>query len=147
MPPEVLEPAPPELPLLPGAPPEAPPGELEPDDWLPWEPDEELLCDPEEELLLDPDDDDVEPDDPEAPEEPLEEEGEGMLGGCGVVGLLALGQPASSRQAQQSAPIAAGCRQLLLADDICPDYPLRFHRFPVLEARPEWRLAQRPHEA
>ena len=86
-------------------------------------------------------------------EELLEElllEGElglGTVGVCGWVGLLELGQPASSRHSNAMLPLAAKRRFLSVLDNIGPDHALGCHRFPLLEAGPEGCLAQFAHQA
>lgn len=102
--------------------------------------DEELL---DEELLLD---------DEELLEELLDgEDGDGIEGGCGIVGLDAEGHPVRKTQA---ATIEAASRPrefvyllslLPVACVIGPSKPLRFYRHPIADARPERCLAQATH--
>ena len=72
----------------------------------------------------------------------------GVEGVWGVVGLLALGQPVRSRQAQTAisgAALSGASNSLVscavLFDLIGPDNLLRVHWFPLLEARAEEGLA------
>ena len=67
----------------------------------------------------------------------------GVEGVWGVVGLLALGQPVRSRQAQTAISGAANSLVscAVLFDLIGPDNLLRVHWFPLLEARAEEGLA------
>ena len=71
----------------------------------------------------------------------------GILGGCGMVGLLALGQPASNRQAQDRPANALRCADLLAIDNIGSYHLGRIDRFAVHESGPERRFAQLAHEA
>lgn len=122
------------------------------EDELLWDAlDDELLWEELEELLWD-----------ELDELELGDDGVGMLGGCGVVGVLALGQPLR-RAAQHSAAAAlrsgrmrsspkhgamaaSQSRHMRLTvrrkkspvrNVISPAKALRIHRQPVAEARPE----------
>jgi hypothetical protein len=61
----------------------------------------------------------------------------GVLGGCGVVGLLALGQPASNRQTLQMPVSCANSMLFLGVDFICPDQFVRPHWLSRLEAGTE----------
>lgn len=116
-----------------------------PEDWLP---DEELLGGEllEDELL-----DDELLDDELLDDELLLEllEGElvlGVDGVCGVVGLLALGQPLSSRQAHAGSDSLAIHLIPLSINCICPDNLLRRYRFPGLQSRPEPGVTQCAHD-
>ena len=71
----------------------------------------------------------------------------GVDGVWGVVGLLALGQPLSNRQAQADSASAAYHGVPVLVDFIGPDNFLRSHRLPLVETRPEACFAQLPHNA
>ena len=71
----------------------------------------------------------------------------GVDGVCGVVGLLALGQPLRTRQAQAGRARRASQNLPVLFHIIGPDYSLRLHRFPRFEAGSEPCLAQLPHNA
>lgn len=145
-------------PGLPGAPPLAeggidapPPGELpadELDDELELAEElelcEELLCEDEllwEEELLWEDELDGELADGG--------EGEGMLGGCGVRGVLALGHPLrTDAQASAAAAVLTACGRraaLPLRNIISPAKSFRIDRQPIAEARPEKRRAQTTH--
>jgi len=64
-----------------------------------------------------------------------------------VVGLLALGQPLSSRQIQASPPSLRSRSQMVLFNVKCPDNFFRLYWLSCLETRPELRFAQRTHQA
>ena len=75
---------------------------------------------------------------------------EGVLGGCGTVGLLALGHPVNSRHAAVSAPGKSRrftCVTVLLLDFISPGHCFRILRFPHRQSGSELRFAQRAHDA
>jgi hypothetical protein len=72
----------------------------------------------------------------------------GVGGGvCGVVGLLALGQPLSSRQAQASPPSLRSNPCIVLFDDIGPDKFFRLYWFARLKTWAESGFAQFAHQA
>ena len=71
----------------------------------------------------------------------------GVEGTCGVVGLLALGQPLSSRQAQAGNANLTNQFAPVLVNFIGPDNFLRSHRLPRVETWPEPGFAQLPHDA
>jgi hypothetical protein len=110
---------------------------------LPWEPEAPALELELEEL----DAEELELDELELELEELEELGllEGLLGDggvgmetVGVVGVLALGQPASARQAITVAAAPRRAARLLpVAGVISPSDPGRRHRLTVGKARPE----------
>ncbi len=73
----------------------------------------------------------------------------GGAGGCGVVGLLALGQPLSTKQAQLSAATLISCAGSVplspIARVISPNHFLSDHRLTVFKARPKAGFAQFAH--
>lgn len=71
----------------------------------------------------------------------------GVAGGCGVVGLLALGQPASNRHRPATEPARARRTHALLwlLDFIGPHYHFCILWFSHGQPRPEACSAQRPH--
>jgi len=73
--------------------------------------------------------------------------GLGVEGVCGVVGLLALGQPLSSRQAQANPPSLRSSARIVLFDDIGPDKFFRLYSLARLETRAESGFAQFAHQA
>ena len=132
---------------LPGV--ELPGGELlacpwlpPPEDWLPWLLLEDELLDEElldDELLLELLEDEL-----------LLEEGAlvlGVDGVWGVVGLLAMGQPLRSRQAQAGSASLAIQGVPVLFNFISPDNFLGLHRLTGFQARPEPGFAQLAHHA
>ena len=123
-------------PGLPGLPPELLEGLPEEDEGEPGEPGCEGLP------LLEPDEGE-----PEGLEE-LELE-LGLLGGCGIVGLLALGQPTSSAQLQARAPpraqLTSGLFCLPLSAVISPGHMLGGNRLAGLESRSELGPSELPH--
>ena len=80
-------------------------------------------------------------------EEELELGVDGGVGVCGVVGLLALGQPLSKTQAAAMAASFARLFCCALFNAISPDHFFGIHRFAVLETGTEFRLAQFAHQA
>ena len=72
---------------------------------------------------------------------------EGVDGVWGVVGVLALGQPESNRQAQATAARRASTGPGLLFDIICPDQFFRRYRLLALEAGTEPDVAQIAQQA
>lgn len=114
---------------------ELPGGELLDEELL--ELDEELLELDEELLELD---------------EELLEEGEdglelGVEGVCGVVGLLALGQPLSSRQAQASPASCNAGRDFPLINNVGFDNVFRLYWLARLKTGPKSHLTHFPHQA
>ncbi len=71
----------------------------------------------------------------------------GVAGGWGMVGLLALGQPLSNRQAQPDSASETYHGVPVLVDFIGPDNFLRNNRLASVETRPEPCFAQLPHDA
>jgi hypothetical protein len=80
-------------------------------------------------------------------DEELELGVDGGVGVCGVVGLLALGQPLSNTQALAMAASFARLFCCALFNAISPDHFFGIHRFAVLETGTEFRLAQFAHQA
>lgn len=118
--------------MLPVALPAAPPlAVAPPDDWdAPPDGSDELL-DGEDDPLL-----------PEEPDGLL-----GLLGGddCGWVGVLALGQPVSSRQRRPTPAMPDSGRHAALLNIECFDNVLCLYGLSRLEPRPESGSAQLPH--
>lgn len=71
----------------------------------------------------------------------------GIEGGCGVVGLLALGQPARNAQAQTTSPRRERGRHRSTIDMVGFDNFFGFHGLSALEPGAELRPAQLLHEA
>ena len=79
------------------------------------------------------------------------EEELGGEGGCGVVGLLALGQPLRIRH-RPAAPAAFSARLIDIVVSpfrcvICPDYTFCCHRITIFEPRPETGAPQLAHKS
>ena len=79
------------------------------------------------------------------------EEELGGDGGCGVVGLLALGQPLRIRH-RLAAPAAFSARLIDIVvlpfrRVICPDYTFCRHRITIFEPRPESGAPQLAHKS
>lgn len=70
----------------------------------------------------------------------------GVEGDCGVVGLLALGQPASNAQAQTNSPRRERGRHRSTVDMVRSDNFFSFHGLTALEPGTELRPAQLLHE-
>ena len=75
------------------------------------------------------------------------EDGVGGVGGWGVVGVLALGQPTSSRQTRQIPANCSSKRLFRWFDVICPNQFVSHHRFSCLKPGSKFRAAQQPHQA
>ncbi len=70
----------------------------------------------------------------------------GVAGGWGMVGLLALGQPLSNRQAEAATAAAPSNRVNSLVYVIGPDQFICPRRLARDETGPEMRIAQVPHQ-
>jgi hypothetical protein len=75
------------------------------------------------------------------------EEGVGGVGGCGTVGVLALGQPCSSRQMLEIPASCSSKRLFTRFDVICPDQFVCHHRLTCLKPGSKLCTAQHPHQA